>query len=127
MCIHLQVELGNHLLPAFNTNNGIPCSRVDLKHGLPPDFKSSQTNAAEAGTLQLEFRELSQASGDPVYKEKADKNVDALIAGSGGGLVTQTIQGGRFVGGTYTVGAAVDSYYEYMLKEWLQSGKTEDK
>lgn len=126
---YLQVLLGNRLLPAFDTSSGIANSRVDLKKGLPKDFKPRQTNAAEAGTLQLEFRDLSRASGDPVYKEKVDRNVDVLLTNSGGGLVTQTIMvsSGRFAGGTYTVGAAVDSYYEYLLKEWLQSGKTEDK
>lgn len=27
---------------------------------------------------------------------------------------------------TITLGARGDSYYEYLLKQWLQSGKTED-
>lgn len=29
-------------------------------------------------------------------------------------------------GSTITLGARGDSYYEYLLKQWLQSGKSED-
>ena len=29
-------------------------------------------------------------------------------------------------GATITLGARGDSYYEYLLKQWLQSGKSED-
>ena len=30
-------------------------------------------------------------------------------------------------GATITLGARGDSYYEYLLKQWLQSGKKENK
>lgn len=29
--------------------------------------------------------------------------------------------------GTITLGARGDSYYEYLLKEWIQTGKTDQK
>ena len=29
--------------------------------------------------------------------------------------------------GTYSLGAFADSFYEYLLKEWLRSGKTDRK
>jgi hypothetical protein len=29
-------------------------------------------------------------------------------------------------GGMLTLGARVDSYYEYLLKQWIQTGKTDD-
>ena len=32
---------------------------------------------------------------------------------------------GRFGGHTVTLGARGDSYYEYLLKQWLQTGRTE--
>lgn len=34
---------------------------------------------------------------------------------------------GRFQSTPYSVGAGIDSYYEYLLKQWIQSGKTENK
>lgn len=29
--------------------------------------------------------------------------------------------------GVYTLGARADSYYEYLLKQWIQGGKKEDQ
>ena len=34
---------------------------------------------------------------------------------------------GQLKSGTLTLGARADSYYEYLLKLWLQSGKQEEK
>ena len=34
---------------------------------------------------------------------------------------------GRLKTGTITLGARADSYYEYLLKLWIQSGKKDDK
>jgi len=31
---------------------------------------------------------------------------------------------GRFSGGVISFGARGDSYYEYLLKQWLQTGRT---
>ena len=36
-------------------------------------------------------------------------------------------QSGAFVGFQITLGARGDSYYEYLLKQWLLSGKQNDK
>lgn len=33
---------------------------------------------------------------------------------------------GRFVGSTITLGARGDSYYEYLLKQWIQTGAKMD-
>ena len=33
---------------------------------------------------------------------------------------------GRFAGGTVSLGARGDSYHEYLLKQWLLSGKMDD-
>ena len=34
---------------------------------------------------------------------------------------------GAFRTGTLTLGARVDSYYEYLLKQWLQTNRTEPR
>ena len=36
-------------------------------------------------------------------------------------------QTGEFRPGTLTMGARADTYYEYLLKQWIQSGKTEKR
>ena len=45
------------------------------------------------------------------------------------GLVSPyiNIETGQLRPGTLTLGARADSYYEYLLKQWLQSGKKEKK
>ncbi len=83
---------------------------------------------AEAGTLQLEFRDLSRASGNPAYQQACDKTFDKILSQSEG-IVRQNLNTatGSFGGSVYTVGAGTDSYYEYQLKQWIQSGRTEAK
>lgn len=34
---------------------------------------------------------------------------------------------GQFRPGTLTMGARADTYYEYILKQWIQTGKKEKK
>lgn len=34
---------------------------------------------------------------------------------------------GQFRPGTLTMGARADTYYEYLLKQWIQSGRREKK
>ena len=124
------VALGNKLMPAFRTASGVPFADVNLLTGQAkgPDW-SSYSTTSEATTIQLEFRELSRASGDPKFKEAADKvsrhfhNLDKL-----NGLVQIYVNphsGHLQSGGTITLGARGDSYYEYLLKQWLQGGKKE--
>ena len=36
-------------------------------------------------------------------------------------------QTGKLRSGVLTLGSRADSYYEYLLKQWIQSGKTDDK
>ena len=45
------------------------------------------------------------------------------------GLVPQFVnpKTGDLKHGILTLGARADSYYEYLLKQWLQSGRTEEK
>lgn len=52
------------------------------------------------------------------------------LPGKHDGLVPMFINtnSGQFTHkGVFTLGARADSYYEYLLKQWLQGGKTEDE
>ena len=83
---------------------------------------------AEVGTLQLEFRDLSRASGDPSFRKACDAASDKILQLSNGMVLNSLrVATGDFQGALYSVGAGTDSYYEYLLKQWLQSGKTESK
>ncbi|TSV94897.1 Endoplasmic reticulum mannosyl-oligosaccharide 1,2-alpha-mannosidase [Bagarius yarrelli] len=124
-------DIGSRLLPAFNTPSKIPYSDVNIGNGVahPPRWTSDST-VAEVTSIQLEFRELSRLSGDPKYQDvvmEVTKQVHKL-EGKHDGLVPMFINtnSGQFTHlGVYTMGARADSYYEYLLKQWIQGGRTE--
>src|SRR6202167_227148 len=64
----LAQDLGNRLLPAFNSPTGMPYVNVNLKTGAT---RGEDTNPAEIGTLLLEFGTLSKLTHKPIYYEKA--------------------------------------------------------
>jgi mannosidase alpha-like ER degradation enhancer 1 len=70
--LDLAVDLGNRLLPAFNTTYGLPYPRVNLKHGVVP-HEVKEACTAGAGTLVMEFGVLSRLTGNPVYEQVAKK------------------------------------------------------
>ncbi|XP_015734192.1 endoplasmic reticulum mannosyl-oligosaccharide 1,2-alpha-mannosidase isoform X2 [Coturnix japonica] len=126
-------DIGNRLMPAFKTPSKIPYSDVNIGRGTahPPRWTSDST-VAEVTSIQLEFRELSRLTGDEKYQKAVDevmKHVHTL-SGKNDGLVPMFINtnSGQFTHlGVYTLGARADSYYEYLLKQWIQGGKTENE
>eukprot|EP00928_Gymnodinium_smaydae_P074303 TRINITY_DN57365_c0_g1_i1.p1 TRINITY_DN57365_c0_g1~~TRINITY_DN57365_c0_g1_i1.p1 ORF type:complete len:468 (-),score=58.45 TRINITY_DN57365_c0_g1_i1:60-1463(-) len=70
-------------------------------------------NLAERGTVQLEFRYISQQTGDSRYQAAADQVLKSLLPSSESEVNVES------------VGAGADSYYEYLLKVYLQAGKQE--
>uniref|UniRef100_A0A8B9X7C4 alpha-1,2-Mannosidase n=1 Tax=Bos mutus grunniens TaxID=30521 RepID=A0A8B9X7C4_BOSMU len=124
-------DFGNRLMPAFRTPSKIPYSDVNIGTGVahPPRWTSDST-VAEVTSIQLEFRELSRLTGDKKFQEAAEevtRRVHALH-GKLDGLVPMFINtnSGSFTHlGVFTLGARADSYYEYLLKQWIQGGKKE--
>lgn len=68
-------ELGDRILPVFETPSGLPLSFVNLqrKEGVPDHDNSGFVSTAEAATLQLEFRYLSYLTDEDIYWEKAEE------------------------------------------------------
>eukprot|EP00903_Cladosiphon_okamuranus_P020635 g18945.t1 len=119
-------ELGDKLLPAFETRSGIPTPRVSFKTGR--NSGGSKSVLAEIGTLQVEFNYLSKITGNSEYAEKANRVFDHMHdLNSDDGLYPIFINPatGKSVGSQVTFGALGDSFYEYLLKAWLQGGKTQ--
>ncbi|XP_059398370.1 endoplasmic reticulum mannosyl-oligosaccharide 1,2-alpha-mannosidase-like [Carassius carassius] len=124
-------DIGSRLMPAFKTPSKIPYSDVNIGEGTahPPRWTTDST-VAEVTSIQLEFRELSRLTKDPQYQnavEEVTRQVHRL-EGKHDGLVPMFINtnSGKFTRrGAFTLGARADSYYEYLLKQWLQSGKKE--
>ena len=87
--LSLAEDLGNRLLPVFNSPTGLPYVYVNLRTGQTRD---SVTNPAETGTLLLEFGTLSKLTGKPVFYEKAKRAlVETFRRRSPLGLVGQSI------------------------------------
>ncbi|CAI5666389.1 endoplasmic reticulum mannosyl-oligosaccharide 1,2-alpha-mannosidase [Oreochromis niloticus] len=125
-------DLGSRLMPAFKTPSKIPFSDVNIGKGTahPPRWTSDST-LAEVTSIQLEFRELSRLTQDPQYQEAVNEVMTLVhkLPGKHDGLVPMFINtnNGQFTHkGVFTLGARADSYYEYLLKQWIQGGKTED-
>uniref|UniRef100_A0A7S0H8D7 alpha-1,2-Mannosidase n=1 Tax=Amorphochlora amoebiformis TaxID=1561963 RepID=A0A7S0H8D7_9EUKA len=119
-------ELGDAMLFAFETNTGIPYGTLDLKNkkGHNPEWTQGYSTVAEVGSIQMEFRLLSRLTGNPVYKEKTDRALNWLKKSlDSRGLFTQFIspEAGQMKQGVVTLGARVDSVYEYFLKLWVMA------
>ncbi|KAL7391188.1 hypothetical protein ABVT39_005664 [Epinephelus coioides] len=124
-------DIGSRLMPAFNTPSKIPYSDVNIGKGTahPPRWTSDST-VAEVTSIQLEFRELSRLTEEPQYQaavaevmkqvHKLDGKLDGLVP-----MFINTNNGQFTHQGIYTLGARADSYYEYLLKQWIQGGKKE--
>src|SRR3954468_22286992 len=60
----LAEDLGNRLLPAFNSPTGLPYVYVNLRTG---QVRDPLSNPAETGTLLLEFGTLSKLTGKAIF------------------------------------------------------------
>ncbi|GFX18577.1 mannosyl-oligosaccharide alpha-1,2-mannosidase IA [Trichonephila clavipes] len=120
-------HVAQKLLPAFNTPTGIPNAIVNLKNGASKNYawaSSSSSILAEFGTLHLEFTYLSDITGNPVYKEKVNHIRDFLAKmDKPQGLFPNYLnpKTGRWGQHHMSMGALGDSFYEYLLKSWIQS------
>lgn len=115
----LAEDLGNRLLPVFNSPTGLPYRFVNLKTG---KVRGAETNPAEAGTLLIEFGTLSKLTRRPVFYEKAKRAlVEIHKRRSPIGLVGTwiNVETGKWTNTDSHISGAIDSYYEYLLKCWL--------
>lgn len=121
--------LGRKLLGAFDTPTGIARSSLNMKTGVGSGgWSGGSAILAELGTLQVEFRYLAHHLKDPAMEAKAMKGIQTLATKpSGSGLYPIKIntQNGGFADSMITFGALGDSFYEYLLKMWLQGGRKE--
>jgi ER degradation enhancer, mannosidase alpha-like 2 len=120
--LKLAEDLGDRLLPVFNSPTGLPYVYVNLRTGQTRD---AVTNPAETGTLLLEFGTLSKLTGKSVFYEKAKRAlVETFKRRSPLGLVGESInvETGAWTNTDSHIGGGIDSYYEYLWKCWLLFG-----
>jgi len=84
---------------------------------------SSAAILSELGSLQLEFRYLAQASGIIDFESKSMKAMQIMSTKHprhGLYPIKVNAQDSNFADSHVTFGALGDSFYEYLLKIWLQ-------
>lgn len=123
-------QLADLLLSAFTSSpTPIPFSDVVLRDHSAHPAPDGQSSTSEVSTLQLEFNYLSTVSGDPKYGMEAMKVLEHLkTLPKVEGLVPIYISphSGEFNGENIRLGSRGDSYYEYLIKVWLQQGAERD-
>ena len=114
--LNLAEDLGNRLLPVFNSPTGLPYRYVNLKTGA---VRGNVTNPAEAGTLLIEFGTLARLTHRQIFYDKAKRalveiyNRRSLIGLVGTWINVET---GAWTDTDSHISGAIDSYYEYLLK-----------
>lgn len=121
-------ELGDRLLPTFDASGnqvGMPYGKINLRTGA--SLWGEQHLLAEFGSTQLEFYALSRETGNETYAMAAARPLAAVhnLYPNQFLLPTHFAYDGITIGGPgerYTMGGMADSYYEYLLKCWVQGG-----
>ncbi|KAF8509918.1 glycoside hydrolase [Gautieria morchelliformis] len=122
-------ELATKLLPAFNTSSGLPVYGVNTM----TKEQSSGTAMlfAEIASCQMEYKYLAHLTGREEFYTKVDRVMDHLAKSQstehGMWPTIFDVTSGTPASAQYTVGAYSDSAYEYLLKQYLLSGKTEHR
>ncbi|PFH45060.1 glycoside hydrolase family 47 protein [Amanita thiersii Skay4041] len=124
------IDLADRLLPAFETKSGVPqaMSNLGQRLGIYDRGNGGMVSTAEVTTLQLEFRYLSFISGDWTYwdvSEKVMRIVRNLTMPIGLAPIFMNPQEGEFVHSEIRLGSRGDSFYEYLLKQYIQTNRTE--
>lgn len=131
MFLQKAADLGTRLLPCFESDSGVPYSDINLAtlQSHSPKW-SPDSSTSEVTTIQLEFRDLSRCTGNPKFEESASRvsaHVHRLEKTEGLVPIFINANTGDFRSySTITLGARGDSYYEYLLKQWIQTGQTID-
>ena len=114
--LKLAEDLGNRLLPVFESPTGLPYRYVNLKTG---KVRGNVTNPAEAGTLLIEFGTLARLTHRQIFYDKAKRAlVEIYNRRSPIGLVGTwiNVETGQWTDTDSHISGAIDSYYEYLLK-----------
>jgi len=126
-------EVADHMMYAFDANpaTGLPCQTISFSSHKTCSFASWTGHAAvlaEYGTIQLEFKYLAQKTGLRKYWDVAERPMLLLHSLPKPHDLYPTFinpQTGRWSSEKFTFGALADSFYEYLIKQWLITNKKE--
>ncbi|KAL9131842.1 MAG: hypothetical protein Q9217_000288 [Psora testacea] len=123
-------DLADRIMGAFDSESGVPYSSVNLKtsKGITSHTDAGASSTAEATSLQLEFKYLAYLTGEKNYWDKVETVMEVIDNnGMEDGLLPIFIYAttGTFRGDNVRLGSRGDSYYEYLIKQYLQTGGEE--
>ncbi|MCP9260904.1 Mannosyl-oligosaccharide 1,2-alpha-mannosidase IB [Dirofilaria immitis] len=131
MYIQKATAVANILLPAFETPTGIPYALVNPVSGQSHNWgwaSGGFSVLSEFGSLQLELDYLSQLTQNFIYSSKVARIREMILSvRTEDGLYSNYLhpKSGKWGPRHVSVGALGDSFYEYLLKSWLRSGKND--
>jgi mannosyl-oligosaccharide alpha-1,2-mannosidase len=142
MYVEKCLELATRLEPAFRTPTGVPKNIVNLKTGeakTPPwTGAPGVVVLSEFGSLAMEFGALSErvTPRDEKWRVLGETPVKVAIGKSDKKNLPRNVPNGLYplyfdstravwTNTKVSVGAMGDSWYEYLLKVWVQGGRTE--
>ncbi|EIW86899.1 glycoside hydrolase family 47 protein [Coniophora puteana RWD-64-598 SS2] len=124
-------DLGQALLPVFDTPSGLPMYGVNPSSGATKTGWAYNALWSELTSCQLEYKYLAHLTGRTDYFDKSNYVMELMRdeAASKDGLYATgwSIEKGTSSNQIYSVGAFADSGYEYFLKQYLLTGKSEEK
>ncbi|KOG98710.1 mannosyl-oligosaccharide 1,2-alpha-mannosidase [Saccharomyces eubayanus] len=128
------IDLGDRLALAFiSTQKGIPYSSVNLHSGqaIKNHVNGGASSTAEFTTLQMEFKYLAYLTENSTYWKMVErvyeplyKTNDLLNVYDGLVPIYTFPNTGRFSGFNIRFGSRGDSFYEYLLKQYLLTHET---
>jgi len=132
-------EVADRLIPAFHPSESkgisiLPYPSINLASGRGyATWGGHVTTLAELGSFQLEFNYLSEHTKNRTYAEYAERmllHMDNLDPKNGLFPLLYSLKDGKIAqqpNNIITLGASADSFYEYVLKQWIQTGKKDEK
>lgn len=117
--LHMAHDLGQRLLPAYNTPTRLPLARVNLSGAPVAPELNVETCTAGAGTPIVEMTLLLRLTGDARFERQSMRAFWALWRGRlAAGLVPLSLDPhhGTWLNTDTGVGALIDSFYEHALK-----------
>ncbi|KAE8348466.1 glycoside hydrolase [Aspergillus coremiiformis] len=128
--IEKATDLAERLAGAFDSNSGVPYASINLKksEGIAAHSDNGASSTSEATTVQLEFKYLAKLTGEAAYWRMVEKVMQVVDDSKmEDGLVPIYIypETGKFRGNNIRLGSRGDSYYEYLIKQYLQTSEQE--
>jgi len=123
--LKLAVRVADRLLPAFSgATGGLPSAQLNMRTGARQGHSWARgLILAEVGSVQVEFARLFDLTNEPRY-EAAARSMELLL---GRYQSTHGLYGRFLPGSELALNGGCDSFYEYLLKLYLLTGRSNER